>query len=110
MMQTALKRLHHLSMRYAGALFELAAGKRLGMLPFGHPGLHESRDLIDLVLFARAEINGLTKILVEAKLVTEERVAEIMEREYEWLAQEKARQLGVGISDEGLVIHGAQRN
>ena len=33
----AADRLHHLSMRYAGALVELAQGKPVGLLPKGYP-------------------------------------------------------------------------
>lgn len=106
----AANRLHHLSMRYAGALVELIAQAPITALATGHPGLREARDFIDLILFTRAEINGLTKILVDAKLVTPERVSEIMAEQYEWLTKEKAKFLNVGVSDEGLVLNGANGN
>lgn len=82
-------RLHHFSMIYCGAIYELAAGKQILGLPIGHPGLKEVRDVLDLILFLRAEINAMSKILLEAKLITPERFQEIMGEEYKWLADQK---------------------
>jgi hypothetical protein len=98
----AANRLHHLSMRYVGAFAEIAKGEPVGLLPQGAPGLKEMRDLIDLVLLTRAEISGLSKILIEAKITTVERLTEVMAEEYEYLAIVKANQLGVEIFDGGL--------
>ena len=47
----AAERLHHLSMRYAGAMQELISGKPVGLMPSNSPGLKEARDFIDLILF-----------------------------------------------------------
>ena len=102
-MGRAANRLHHLSMRYGGALAELAGGKALGMLPRDWPGLHEARDLIDLVLLCRAEINALTKCLCDAGALDPERYTRQAAEEYEWLCQQKARWLGVEVDDAGLV-------
>lgn len=101
----AANRLHHLSMRYAAAFLEMATGKRQGMIPQGYPGLSEFRDIVDLVLYVRAEMNGHTRILVEAGLITAEKAKKIMTEEYEFLAQAKAKQFGIGISDMGLVFN-----
>ena len=122
----AAQRLHHLSMRYAGALVELLQGKPTFGMPQGHPGLREPRDFIDLILFTRAEINGLTAVLHETGVLVEvgaqdvvgaairpmtmERYTEIMAEQYEWLTKEKAKFLAVGVSDEGLVFQGSERN
>jgi hypothetical protein len=106
----AANRLHHLSMRYSGALMELVSGQPVGLVPRDHPGLREARDLIDLALLCRAEINGLVKMLAAAKLIDAAAVEQVMADEYEWLAREKAKFLNVGISDEGIVIQGAGRN
>lgn len=97
-------RLHHLSLRYVGALFESAQGKPVGLIPQGHPGLREMRDLIDLILFTRAEINCLTKLLCDAGLIDAEKFAVQMADEYHWLATEKANFLSVSVEDYGLVF------
>jgi len=81
-----------------------------GFVSRDHPGLREARDLIDLVLLCRAEINGLVKILVDAKLIDEKVAERVFADEYEWFAREKAKFLNGGLSDEGIVIHGAGRN
>lgn len=100
----AANRLHHLSMRYVGALVEAATGSKVGMLPGGYPGLREMRDLIDLAMLQRAEVNALTKLLVDAKLLTQEQVLGAFAEEYDWLAREKARFLGCEVTDAGLVF------
>ena len=100
----AAKRLHHLSMRYSGAIVELAKGEPVGMLPQNLPGLRQARDLIDLILLTRAEINGLSRLLIEAKIITNEQATVVFTDEYEWLAKNKAQWLGVGLTDEGIVI------
>jgi hypothetical protein len=103
-LRLASERLHHLSMRYVGALAEVVSGKAHGFLPTGWPGLKECRDFIDLILFTRAEINGLTNLLAKAGVVTVEQITKEFAEQYEWFAQEKAKFLGVGISDVGLVF------
>lgn len=101
-------RLNHLGMIYAGAMAEVAQGHPVTFLPLDAPGLKQVRDLIQLVLFTRAEVNGLTNLLIEKELVTLSEVEQQMEDEYEWLAAGKVRQfsdlLGVDIhiTDQGL--------
>lgn len=102
----AAKRLTHLSMRYAGALVDLVCPNPPRLILQGHPGLRETRDFINLILITRAEINALTKVLIEKGITTPDRLAEVMADEYEWLTKEKARFLNVGVSDEGLVLFG----
>ena len=99
----AANRLHHLSMRYSGALMELVRGEPVGFIPLGHPGLSEARDLIDLILFTRAEINGLSKCLIAAGVLKAEDVQKQFAEEYKWFAEQKAKMLKVKISDTGLV-------
>lgn len=106
----AAYRLHHLSMRYAGAFVELLYGREIAFLPTGHPGLRETRDFIDLILLTRAELNGVSQLLVEAGLVSEARLAEIMTEQYEWLTAQKEHFLGVRSTDAGLVIDVAARD
>lgn len=103
---TAAKRLTHLSMRYAGALMDLVSPSPPRLILDGHPGLRETRDFINLILLTRAEINALTKLIIEAKLATPERLTEVMAEEYDWFTREKAKFLNVGVSDEGLVLFG----
>lgn len=102
-MNAALNRLHHLSMRYAGAFAELVQGKPVGMLPNNYPGLKEFRDLADLILFTRAEISGLTMLLVAKGVFTKEEFVSQMAEEYDFLAKAKAQQFGIGVNDAGLV-------
>ena len=100
--KAAANRLHHLSMRYVGALLEAATGKAVGTLPSSHPGLSECRDLIDLVLLCRAEINALTKCLIDSGTFTAEKFGQEVTDNYDWLAKQKAAQLGVEVTDYGL--------
>lgn len=102
--ERAANRLHHLSMRYVGALQEVACGQKVGLIGKNHPGNKEMRDLVDLILLTRAEINGLTQILVNAKLITLEAFEKLMTEQYEYLTDVKAKQLGVEVSDVGLVF------
>lgn len=100
----AANRLHHIGMRYVGALAEVARGSKVGLLPATDPGVHEMRDLIDLLLLTRAEINALSKLLVEAKVFTAEQLVKEYAEQYDWLADTKAKQFGVKIIDGGLVF------
>jgi hypothetical protein len=100
----AANRLRHLSMRYSGALVELVRGEQAGFLPTGHPGLREARDFIDLILFTRAEVNALARLLIDAGLLTAEQVQAQFAEEYEWFAQQKAKALGVEVHDHGLTF------
>lgn len=102
--------LNHIGQIYAGALAELGQGRRLPMIPQDHPGLPIVRDLLQLVLFQRAEINGLTKLLLEKGVATSDEVNQVFQDEYEWLAGAKADQLGkqlglhIAVTDYGLSI------
>lgn len=98
----AANRLHHLSMSYSGAIAELATGQQIFGIPQGHPGLHQTRDLIDLVLLCRAELNAMSKLLVEAKVYSEEQWHDAVVDEYEWLTDTKAKQFGFEVTDTGL--------
>lgn len=99
----AANRLHHLSMRYVGAFAEIAQGKEVAFLPTGTHGVRELRDLIDLLLFCRAEVNGMSNLLVRKGLITEEEFAEVMEEQYDYFTKVKARFLNVGVTDNGIV-------
>lgn len=108
----AANRLHHLSLRYVGALAEVAKGQPVGALPAGYPGISEMRDLIDLILYCRAECNVLTAVLLQMNppAISLPDLQKMMAEEYEKLAQEKAEQLGCEVFDGGLVfkVPGAQ--
>ena len=101
--QQAAERLHHLSMRYVGALAEVGQGRVVGFLERG-PGTSEMRDLIDLILLTRAEINGLSKLLCDAGIFTPEKMVKEFAEQYQWLTKAKEDQLGVEVSDVGLVF------
>lgn len=100
----AANRLHHLSMRYVGALHEVAMGEKVGLIAKNHPGNAEMRDLIDLILLTRAEINGISRILIDRKIVSNDKLEKIFTEEYEWLTKQKAQQLGVQVTDAGLTF------
>lgn len=95
-------RLHHLSMVYVGAFMEVAKGQKVGLIPLNHPGLKETRDLIDLLLFTRAEISGLTRLMVDKGVFTAQEYQEQMIEEYDWFAQQKSKQFGCTVTDTGL--------
>lgn len=99
-----VQRLHHLSMRYGGAVAELGRGHHLACLHSSVPGLREVRDLADLVLITRAEINALTALLLRAGVFDAEAFARQAAEEYEHLTEAKAGFLGVEVTDVGLVV------
>lgn len=98
----AAQRLHHLSMLYSGSLIELVKGEKVGVLPTSYPGLKEARDFIDLILFTRAEINALSRLLIDAGVLDLEKVQNQFAEEYEWFAQQKAKLYGVEVTDYGV--------
>lgn len=100
----AANRLHHLSMRYAGAMMELVSGKKVGLIPANAPGFREARDFIDLILLTRAEINGLSNLLVKKGILTTEEITKEFTEQYDWLTKQKAHQLQVEVTDYGLVF------
>lgn len=101
----AANRLHHISFFYAGAMYELVHGKQVAFVKDGTPGLSTTRDLVDLILFCRAEINGMTKLLIDKGIITQEEYHERVAEEYEYFAQAKARHFGASeSSDAGLVF------
>jgi hypothetical protein len=100
------QRIHHLGMRYVGAVAEVARGKPILFLGVGEPGVHEIRDLISLILLQRGEINALTKLLVEKKVFTEEEFTKEVADQYEWWVNEKAKQFGIEVTDFGITIKG----
>jgi hypothetical protein len=101
-MKKAGERLHHVSMRYVGALCELVHGKELGGLPSSYPGLRTCRDFIDLILLCRAEINALTACLTKAGVLDHAKFIAQCAEEYDWLTARKAEQFGFKVTDVGL--------
>lgn len=106
----AANRLHHLSMRYAGAMMELVQGKKVGLIPANAPGFREARDFIDLILLTRAEINGLSNLLVKKKILTQDEMTVEFTEQYEWLTTQKAQQLQVVVTDFGLQFDAKREN
>ena len=103
--ERAANRLHHISMLYVGSFVELCKGEPVGMLPVNYPGLRDVRDLIDQILYTRAEVNALTKLLVDAKLATVEQASAAMADNYEWFAQQKIKLWpGFKLTDGGIDI------
>lgn len=98
----AANRLHHLSMVYVGALIEVVSGEPVGVVPDTRPGLAQMRDLIDLLLYTRAEISGLSRLLVDNGVFTTQQYQEQMAEEYNWFANVKAKQFGCTVTDVGL--------
>lgn len=100
----ACRRLHHLSMRYGGAIVELAKGQKVGLIEKDYPGLKEMRDLVDLVLICRAEINALTKSLLDAGVIDADKFTRQQAEDIEWITRHKASFLGCEVTDYGLVF------
>lgn len=100
----AANRLHHLSIRYVGALIEAATGTPVLMVPSSNPGIRECRDFIDTILLSRAEVNGLIKVLVDKGLITQEEWRKVVTEQYGWLTKTIANNLGVTVTDTGLMI------
>lgn len=98
----AAEHLHHISMLYSGCIWEMANGKGLIGLPQDHPGLSNVRDLIDQILYCRAEVNALTKCLVDTGLITAEQYTKQVAEEYEYFARVKAKKFGCKVTDYGL--------
>lgn len=103
--ERAYHRLHHLSMRYVGAMLEAATGQPVGLLPANHPGLSQMRDLIDLILICRAEINALTQLCYEKGVFTQAEHTRQLIDDIRWLEKQKARFLNVTVTDTGLTFH-----
>lgn len=103
-------RLNHLGTFYAGAIAELGRGHPITLLQDGVPGLDLVRDLVQLVLFQRAELNALTKALSEAGHLDPKAFGQQCEDDYEWLANAKADHIGqvlgldIKITDRGVDI------
>lgn len=102
--QAAANRLHHLSIIYSGAIAEVARGHPISVIPSGAPGLEGTRDLIDCALLVRAEVNGITRILLEKAIVTHEDLLAVLIVEYDHLAAAKAAHYGFSVTDEGLRV------
>jgi hypothetical protein len=101
-------KLNHLGMLYAGSIAEVAQGRPIFGLPHDHPGLPMVRDLLQLVLFTRAELNAVTKLL-RVQGVTDQEIESAIAEEYEWLTAEKARQFGVRVTDLGIEVEVPRR-
>jgi hypothetical protein len=104
-MMKAANKLHHCSVRYVGAFAEVAQGKGLIALPKDWPGLSVCRDFIDMILFTRAEISALTHCLVESGHLDHAKYVLQCKKEYDFLCEAKAKQLGFKVDDDGLVYH-----
>lgn len=61
------------------------AGWQLGTRPANDPECQAVRDHREVTVFLRAEVNALTRIMLEAKLITPEQLNQIMAEEAEHL-------------------------
>lgn len=102
-MKRAANKLHHVSMAYVGAMKELATGQPIFGLPADHPGLHMMRDMIDLILLTRAEINAITNILVGNRLMTLGQFTMQVTEEYDYIIKIKGEQFKCEVTDIGLI-------
>lgn len=98
----AANKLHHLSMLYAGALAELGQAKKLGLLPSDAPGIKGARDIVDIVLLVRAELNAVTNLLLKRGVIKLPDLEAAFAHEYEWFAQQKANLFGCKVTEGGL--------
>lgn len=89
---------------YAGALAELGKGQPLGLLPRDYPGLPLVRDLVEKILLARAELNGLCKLLVDKGVFTQAELEATLRDEYAWLADAHEASTGWKATQDGLTM------
>lgn len=106
-LQAESNRLHHLSMVYAGDFAQLpwAEGAATGIVPYGTPGLKGVRDIADIALLVRVEVNALVNMLVRKGVFTsEEWVRECIEQT-QWFTAQKEQKFNVKSTAEGLVLN-----
>jgi hypothetical protein len=83
-------------------MYELATNQEIVALAQNHPGSKVCRDLIDLILLCRAEINGITRLLVDSGYLDHRKFVRQMKEEYDYLTDVKAKQFGFTVTDVGL--------
>lgn len=100
----SINRLHHVGIRYLGAMVEVVTGQKIMFVPADRPGVHELRDFISLGLILRAEVNAITKILIDNKMVTHAQLLEGVTAEYNQVCKEKCHQFGFEVDDLGIIL------
>lgn len=84
---------------------EFVNGTPISFVPANYPGRLEVRDIIDLALFLRAEVTALTRILIETKTISAEKLTKIMIEEYDFVTKAKEEQYKIESTDDGLIIN-----
>jgi hypothetical protein len=90
----ALAPLNFIAGTYCLSAAELGRGLPISSLPNDYPGAHGLRALGMVALVAKAEVATLLQVLVEAKLVTQERYQEVFEAQCADLARRQLTLMG----------------
>lgn len=81
------------------------AGWQLGTRPKGDPESDAVRDHREVTMLMRSEINGITRVLLEKKIVTEEELQSVFEGEALWLSESYEKKFpGFKATDNGMSI------
>lgn len=100
-------RLHHISMIHAGDFASLpwAPGAAQGMVPYGAPGLKGVRDVADIALVLRAEMNALVALLIRKGVFSQEEWVRQCIEDTMWLTEAKEKQFNVRATETGLTLN-----
>lgn len=81
------------------------AGWWLGTRPKSDPQAQAVRDMAERTLLMRAEVSGLTRLLIESGVVTEEKVLAVFREEYDALEEQLQHRFpGAKAMDFGMQI------
>lgn len=81
------------------------AGWQLGTRPKGEPESDAVRDHREITMLMRAEINGITKLLIDKKIATAEELAVIFNDESKYLCEAYEKKFpGFQATDDGMHI------
>jgi hypothetical protein len=82
---------------------QVFAGWQLGTRPIGDPECDAVRDHREVTILMRAELNALTRILVDRGVITESNFTAALEREAGYLEQDFQRRFpGIKATDYGI--------
>ena len=88
------KRLHHLSIIFASNVLAGRVASEYVRLSV--------RDVADLAYFLRAEVNAITKLLIDKGIVEKSELIERINEELEILINAKEEQFKIALTDQGI--------
>lgn len=82
---------------------QVFAGWQLGTRPIGDPECDAVRDHREVTIMMRAELNALTRILVDRHVITESNFRAALEQEAKFLDEDYQRRFpGIRATDDGV--------